>query len=79
LILESRLVESTHISRGIMQMRMSVMELGRFTAKSRRGNPEAILDYPPAGFAKATRKREGVYRRPEDCLATLRARPRCSG
>src|ERR1700747_1352118 len=58
----NRLVDSTHISSGIMQMRINVMELGRFTRQTATGNThEAILDYPPAGFAKATRKRRGVF------------------
>src|ERR1700694_668505 len=65
LALESRLVESTHMNSGIMQMRMSVMELGRFTAKPRRRYPAAPLDYPPPRLAKATRKRRG-------CAAVLR-------
>jgi hypothetical protein len=43
-------------------MRINVMELGRFTRQTAAGNTrEAILDYPPAGFAKATRKRRGVF------------------
>ena len=39
----SRLVDSTHMSSGIMQMRINVMELGRFTRKTAvRSTPEAI-------------------------------------
>ena len=34
LTLLSRLVESTHMSNGIMQMRINVMELGRFTRET---------------------------------------------
>jgi ribosomal protein S28E/S33 len=36
--LVSRLVESTHMSSGIMQMRINVMEFGRFTRKDRCGS-----------------------------------------
>ena len=43
--LEKRLLERIQISRGMLNMRISVMELGRFTAQSgfRRGNRNTCL------------------------------------
>src|SRR5579863_602650 len=45
--LEKRLVDSTQISTGMLRMRMSVMELGKFTVTGgvRAGMPR--FDYPP--------------------------------
>src|SRR6266568_8646720 len=47
--LENRPLDSTQISTGMLRIRMSVMELGRFTKNRRRpgGDTDTTLDYPP--------------------------------
>jgi hypothetical protein len=48
----NRLEESTQISTGIMQIRISVMEFGRFTCKAGPNCDRIPLDYAPAGGRK---------------------------
>jgi len=65
-VLWKRLVERIQISSGTLKMRVSVMELGRFTAgtsrrRAKRMRPATRLDYPPPGRAKAMEE-EGSQR-----------------
>ena len=48
LTLLKRPLDRIHISKGMLKMRISVMELGRFTLRgSSGGQPESSFDYPP--------------------------------
>src|SRR5690348_1369053 len=49
--LVKRVVESTQMSRGMLKIRVSVMEFGRFTAHVGRTH-RPCLDYAPAGGAR---------------------------
>src|SRR5439155_26697271 len=47
-----RSLESTQMSTGMLRMRTSVMELGRFTCEGPSVPQRDWLDYPPAGRGK---------------------------
>jgi hypothetical protein len=55
-------VESTHISRGMLRMRVNVMEFGRFTARSRTHAPQPSghtnMNYPLPTPAKAIKEQQ---------------------
>jgi len=53
-----RLVDRIQISSGMLKMRVSVMELGRFTGDTKR-RVRTTSNYPPVGTVKAMKERAG--------------------
>src|SRR5947207_4683739 len=73
LVLENLLVERIQISTGIMQIRISVMELGRFTRSNRALRSRGANRLSSPEFAKATEDRVPVtqaYYRPAPPVRT---------
>src|SRR5262249_21333419 len=55
-MLEKWLLDRIQIKRGMLQMRLSVMELGRFTATDSHAVPGNYFDYPPPRKGNAMRQ-----------------------
>src|SRR6516164_11829793 len=77
LTLVKRALESTHISSGMLQMRVSVMELGRFTDTRPLEVPTTYLNYPPPAWAKQRKATNtfstGLLKLPEESRCSLEA------
>src|SRR3981081_1098193 len=63
LVLVKRALERIHISKGMLKMRISVMELGRFTAWRSPEASRTWLDYAPP--------QEGTQSQETACLQTM--------